>query len=59
MDRLHGEITKLLAQKDMEERLQADGMAPAGGTAEQFFEQIRKEIAQWRQVVAQAGIKIN
>ena len=59
VDRLHSEIAKIIAQKDMEERLQADGMAPAGGTSEQFYEQIRKELAQWRRVVEQAGIKIN
>jgi tripartite-type tricarboxylate transporter receptor subunit TctC len=59
VNRLHGEITNLIKLKDMEERLQADGMSPAGGSSEQFFEQIRKEIEQWRQVVAQARIKIN
>ncbi len=45
--------------KEMEERLQADGVSPAGGTSEQLFEQIKKEIEQWRQVVARAGVKIN
>jgi len=43
----------------MEERLQADGMSRAGGTSEQFYEQIRKELDQWRQVVTRARIKIN
>ncbi len=43
----------------MEERLQGDGMAAAGGSPEQLFEQIRKEMEQWRQVVARAGIQIN
>ena len=57
--RIHGELTKIIKQKDMEDRLQADGVSPAGGTPEQLFEQIRKEIEQWRQVVARAGIRIN
>jgi tripartite-type tricarboxylate transporter receptor subunit TctC len=42
----------------MEEKLQADGVSPAGGTPEQLYEQIRKEIDMWRKVIAQAGIKI-
>ncbi len=59
VERIHGELTKIIKQKDMEDRLQADGVSPAGGTPEQLFEQIRKEIEQWRQVVARAGIRIN
>jgi tripartite-type tricarboxylate transporter receptor subunit TctC len=59
VERLHAEMTKILGQKDMAERLQGDGVSPAGGTPEQLFAQIRKEIEQWRQVVTRAGIKIN
>jgi tripartite-type tricarboxylate transporter receptor subunit TctC len=59
VERLNGEMTKILQKKDMEGRLQFDGLSPVGGTPEQLFEQIRKEIEQWRQVVARAGIQIN
>jgi tripartite-type tricarboxylate transporter receptor subunit TctC len=59
VERLNAEMTKILRLKEMEDRLQADGVSPAGGAPEQLFEQIRKEIEQWRQVVARAGIKIN
>ena len=59
VERIHGEVAKIIKLKDMEGRLQADGMAPAGGAPEHLFEQIRKEIEQWRQVVARAGIKAN
>ena len=52
-------MTKIIRGKDMEERLQSDGLSAAGGTPEQLYEQIRKEIEQWRQVVLRAGIKIN
>jgi len=34
-------------------------VAPGGGTPEQLFEQIRKEVGQWRQVVVRAGITVN
>jgi tripartite-type tricarboxylate transporter receptor subunit TctC len=59
VERLNGEVTKIIRGKDMEERLQSDGLSAAGGTPEQLYEQIRKEIEQWRQVVQRAGIKIN
>ena len=59
VERLNGEMTKILRQKDMEERLQADGLTPAGGTPEQLYEQIRREIEQWRSVVQRAGVRIN
>jgi tripartite-type tricarboxylate transporter receptor subunit TctC len=59
VERLNGEMTKIIRGRDMEERLQSDGLSAAGGTPEQLYEQIRKEIEQWRQVVLRAGIKIN
>jgi tripartite-type tricarboxylate transporter receptor subunit TctC len=59
VDRLNAETAKILSLKDMEERMQTDGVSPAGGTPEQLHRQVVKEIEQWRQVVTRAGIKIN
>jgi tripartite-type tricarboxylate transporter receptor subunit TctC len=59
VDRLHGETTKILKLKEMEDRLQTDGMSPAGGASDLLYQQVRREIEQWRQVIARAGIKIN
>ena len=59
VDRLNSETTKILKHKEFEERLQTAGVSPAGGTPERLYEQIRREIEQWRQVVVRAGIKIN
>jgi tripartite-type tricarboxylate transporter receptor subunit TctC len=59
VERLHAETTKILKTKDMEERMQTDGVSPAGGSSEELRQQVTKEIEQWRQVVARAGIKIN
>ena len=41
------------------ERMQTDGVSPAGGTPEELRAQVTKEIEQWRQVVTRAGIRIN
>ena len=59
VDRLNGEIAKILKQKEFEDRLQAAGVSAVGGTPEQLHEQVRGELEQWRKVVVRAGIKIN
>jgi tripartite-type tricarboxylate transporter receptor subunit TctC len=57
VERINGEVTKVLQIKQTAEQLQSDGVAPAGGTPEQFHAQIRKEIDIWRKVAAAAGVK--
>ena len=58
VERLNTTVNQALASPGMEEKLQADGVAPAGGTPEQLHEQIRREIDMWRKVIVQAKIKI-
>ncbi|MBX9812213.1 MAG: tripartite tricarboxylate transporter substrate binding protein [Burkholderiales bacterium] len=57
LDRVNGELNKILKSKDMQEKLAGDGVAAAGGTSEQFLVLIRKDIETWRKVVQQAGVK--
>src|SRR3989442_1096108 len=57
VERINGEVTKALSLKQTAEQLQNDGVAPAGGTPEQFAAQIKKEIELWRKVAADAGVK--
>ncbi len=59
VDRVNGEVAKIIKQKDMEAQLQSDGLSADGGPAEEFQQRIRKEIDQWKKVVAQSGIKLN
>jgi tripartite-type tricarboxylate transporter receptor subunit TctC len=58
VERLHGEVSKLLQLKETAEQLQADGVAPAGGTPEEFLSAITREIEIWRRVVNDAGVKL-
>jgi len=58
VERLNSEVTKILHIKATAEQLQTDGVAPAGGTPEQFGEQIKKEIGVWRKVAADANVKV-
>ena len=57
VDRINAEVTKSLKLKETAEQLQNDGVAPAGGTPEQFAAQIKTEIGIWRKVAADAGVK--
>ena len=58
VDRINGEVTKIIKTKDMEEKLQADGVSPAGGSPEQFAQIIAREIPQWKKVAAAAKVKV-
>jgi tripartite-type tricarboxylate transporter receptor subunit TctC len=57
VDRLNAEVTKALKLKETAEHLQSDGQSPAGGSPEQLLATIKKEIAVWRKVVSDAGVK--
>lgn len=57
VDRVNAELNKALKAKDMEDKLAADGVSPAGGTPEQFGAIIKRDIDTWRKVVQMAGVK--
>jgi tripartite-type tricarboxylate transporter receptor subunit TctC len=55
--RLHGETVKALASPDVNQRLAAQGFQAEGNTPEQFIEVIRRDLARWQKVVAEAKIR--
>jgi tripartite-type tricarboxylate transporter receptor subunit TctC len=57
LDRVNGELNKIVKNKDMQEKLAGDGVSAAGGTPEQFGALIKKDIDTWRRVVQKAGVK--
>jgi len=59
VDRLNREANEVLKAKEMEDLLATDGVAPAGGTSEQFRAVIKADIERWRGVVKQANIKVD
>lgn len=59
VERLNAEVNKAIKGKDLDEKLNANGVSAAGGNPEILYELIRKEIDQWRQVVSAAGVKIH
>ncbi len=58
LDRVNGELNKILRNKDMQDKLAGDGVTAAGGTPEAFSATIRRDIDTWRKVVQKAGVKL-
>jgi tripartite-type tricarboxylate transporter receptor subunit TctC len=54
---LHGEITRIIADPEMKERLATVGFEPVMSTPEEFGSRIRIEIERWGKVIRAANIK--
>jgi len=59
VNRLNVTLARLLKLPDVQERLKADGRAPAHTSPEAFARIIEREIGKWRKVVKAGNIKIN
>jgi len=59
IDRLNAEINKIVKAPDFAARIASEGLEPAGGTPEEFLTLIKREIAEWAEVIKQAKITIN
>jgi tripartite-type tricarboxylate transporter receptor subunit TctC len=57
LDRVNGDLTKILQGKEMQDKLAGDGVSAAGGVPEQFGALIKRDIEVWRRVVQEAGVK--
>jgi len=55
--RLHGEISKGMAQPDVREKLTTLGFEAIVSTPEEFAARIKTEIPKWQKVIQTAGIK--
>jgi tripartite-type tricarboxylate transporter receptor subunit TctC len=54
--RLHGLLNGWLAKPATREQLRAQGMAPVGGSAQEFAALIARDVARWARVIERAGI---
>ena len=57
VQRLNDEVARILQGAELRDRLAAEGAEPLGATPEAFALQVREEIAFWRKVAREAGIK--
>jgi tripartite-type tricarboxylate transporter receptor subunit TctC len=55
--RLNREIADILRSPEVRDRLAADGSEPVGSTSEAFGLHIRSEVAKWRRLIAETGIR--
>jgi tripartite-type tricarboxylate transporter receptor subunit TctC len=57
IDRLNTEVNKALREGDVIDKLARQGIAPAGGSADDFQRTIASEISRWKDVARAANIK--
>jgi tripartite-type tricarboxylate transporter receptor subunit TctC len=57
VEKLNGELVRILQLKETKERLAADGSEAVGSTPQQFAAHISSEVARWRALINEMGIK--
>jgi len=57
VNRLHDHLARVLAMPDVDSSLKRQGLEPAALTPETFGARISKELAMWRKLIKEAGIK--
>lgn len=58
VERVHRDIGQVIRTREVEERMQASGVSPAGSTPEELRALIQKEIPIWKHVVSRTRVKI-
>jgi len=58
IDRVNGDVVRIMQTKDMSERLQGMGMNVVASSPEQLATHVNSEIARWGRVVKEANIKV-
>jgi tripartite-type tricarboxylate transporter receptor subunit TctC len=59
VDKLNGELVKIVNTGKMKELLASQGAEPVGSTPEQFTVRIKSEIVKWAKVVRDSGARID
>ncbi len=54
--RWNKEVAKVLQSKEMQVRMAAEGLEPAGGPPEQLMTVVRRDVEKWKRVVKEAKI---
>jgi tripartite-type tricarboxylate transporter receptor subunit TctC len=57
VNRIHGDLGRIMATADAREKLGQQGVEYVGNTPEQFGAYLKAELAKWGKVVKQAGIR--
>ena len=57
VNRLHGEIAKVLQRTQVRERFLATGVETVGSTPAEFAATVKNEVAKWGKLIRDAGIR--
>jgi tripartite-type tricarboxylate transporter receptor subunit TctC len=58
INRVHGEVVKLLKEQDVRERFDKAGLTPIGSTPAQLAARLKQDLNKWPKVIREAGIKV-
>jgi tripartite-type tricarboxylate transporter receptor subunit TctC len=58
VERLNAEVNKVLQAPDVIEKMNAQGVAPAGGGVDEFAAFVRKDYEHWGRIVRDSGVKL-
>jgi len=58
LDKLNAEVQRMLLEPAVQEKLKSLAFVPVGGSRAEFTAFIGNEIAKWRKVIQEAGVKI-
>jgi tripartite-type tricarboxylate transporter receptor subunit TctC len=56
--RLNSELVKILHSPEVKAEIEKNGIEAVGNSPEEFREVIIAELARWKQIVAQTGVKM-
>jgi tripartite-type tricarboxylate transporter receptor subunit TctC len=59
LDKVHADMTKVLASADVKKRFDELGMAPAGNTPAEFARAMKEESARWGKVIRERKLQVN
>ena len=59
LDKVHADMTKVLASPDVKKRFGELGMAPAGNTPAEFARAMKEESARWARVIRERKLQVN
>ncbi len=59
VSRLHAELTRILNQPDIRERIVFDGSEPVGSSPEEFTRFMHADLVKWTKVVKDSGAKLD
>jgi tripartite-type tricarboxylate transporter receptor subunit TctC len=59
VQKLHGELVKILNQPDVKSRIEGDGSQPVGSSPEAFRAFMKADMDKWAKLVKESGAKLN